>query len=224
VSKATSCVKRAAGDGIAAMVVAECAPSFPGSPGLDATPTSEASRPWSSIPMSPNPLATTTSDHGWQMVGNISTSALVTPAKPTASLPTLRVSWVRLGPLAAASSDIFLWLGFSLMIPIYLHTVTQPPLRSPCPPTMAQLQLLPSNLRSMPVYANSRSACQFQFMHVDIFFTIRLGPLAVCSWAYDRPSGGQPGSGSLVVPLTLALCFLTPVGSFWLVFLPPLPF
>jgi hypothetical protein len=156
VSKATSCVKRAAGDGITAMVVSECAPSFLGSPRLDATPTSEASRPWSSTPTSPNTLVTTTSDHGWQMVSNILTSTLVTIAKPPASLPTLRVSRAHLGPLAAASSDIFLWLGFSLVIPIHLHTVTQPPLRSPCLPTMAQLQLPPSNLRSMPV-----PACQF---------------------------------------------------------------
>jgi hypothetical protein len=124
VSKATSCVKRAASDGVAAMVVSECAPSFPGLPGLDATPTSEASRPWSSTPTSPNTLATTTSDHGWQMVGNISTSALVTPAKPPASFPTLRVSRARLGPVT--SSDIFLGSLGDVLVGVFFSDSNPP--------------------------------------------------------------------------------------------------
>jgi hypothetical protein len=180
VSKATSCVKRAASDGVAAMVVSECVPSFPGLPGLDATPTSEASRPWSSTPTSPNTLATTTSDHGWQMVGNISTSALVTPAKPPASLPTLRCLgrvWAQ-SPLPTSSSAplAMFWLVFSLVIPIHLHTVTQPPLRSPCPPTMAQLQLPPSNLKSMPV-------------PVPQFTTRSPIPIHACRHLLRNPSG-----------------------------------
>jgi hypothetical protein len=48
---------------------------------------------------------------------------------------------------ALANSNPCMSTSSSQSIPIHLHTVTQPPLRSPCPPTMAQLQLPPSNLR-----------------------------------------------------------------------------